>query len=193
MTNIISTNGHARPGYQPRPRPWVWLVPLLLLGLTGCGLSGLIRYRAADGSQIEVRQPGGAVAPAQLRVGAPIRPQNPNSEQSPRSPAAEALTLEASTGNQTVESQTAGEQTRSLTWAGIALLALGVAGLVARAWFPVLPISACLAAMGLGLALLVLPNLLHNTLFLCLGLGGLGLLILVGWYDNTHKLTGAKS
>ena len=109
------------------------------------------------------------------------------------SPAAETLILDASTGNQTVESQTAGAQTRSLTWAGIALLTLGVGGLVARAWFPVLPISACLAAMGLGLALLMLPNLLHNPLFLLLGLGGLGLLILVGWYDNTHKLTGAKS
>jgi len=168
---------------------------VLLLLLTGCNRGGLIHYTAPDGSQIEVRQPGEAVAPAQLRVGAPQLSPTSTGATGPASanPPMSAWFIEASTGNQTVESQTAGEQTRSLTWAGIALLTLGVAGLVARAWFPVLPISACLAAMGLGLALLVLPNLLHNTLFLCLGLGGLGLLILVGWYDNTHKLTGAKS
>jgi hypothetical protein len=168
---------------------------VLLLLLTGCNRGGLIHYTAPDGSQIEVRQPGEAVAPAQLRVGAPGSSTTPRTASRQANPGTVpgAWFLEASTGNQTVESQTAGQQTRSLTWAGIALLTLGVAGLVARAWFPVLPISACVAAMGLGLALLMLPSLLHNTLFLLLGLGGLAALILVGWYDNQQKLTGAKT
>ena len=47
--------------------------------------------------------------------------------------------------------------------------------------------------MGLGLALLMLPSLLHNTRFLLLGLGGLAAIILVGWYDNQQKLNGAKT
>lgn len=163
------------------------IVAAILLLIAACSRPGVTYTNDVTGERIEVRQPPKSIAPATFRRGS-LTPSatQPNSA----SPSPWSLPIEASTGAVQERNPALESQANSLTWAGILLCIAGAAGLVLRAWLPVVPLSACLVAMALGAAFLALPSLLSQPLILWGGLALVGLILGIGWLDNHHKLVG---
>jgi hypothetical protein len=76
-----------------------------------------------------------------------------------------------------------------LTWSGIALCVIGGACMIARIWFPILPMSASLVAIGLGVTMILLPDIFDQVPYLLWGaIGLLAVLFIWGPFDNWRKL-----
>jgi hypothetical protein len=153
------------------------------LALVAC--RGSITYENKQtGEYVKVVQPPKPVAPAMLSRGS----QPPASQPSNFVNQFWSFPLTASTGSQQTHDFAAEAQSRSLTWVGIALILAGIGSVVARAWFPIIPLQASLLSIVAGVAFLMLPNLLDNPLFMWGSLATLVALGAVGLMDNRHKL-----
>jgi len=126
----------------------ILLAAIVILLAAGCDSSGLIRVLEPDGAEIEVRQPGKAVAPATLSRGGTGQ-------------------MVISTGNrqQRTPAMIAADKTWIAWIVGPALILIGVGAFVAKKWFPLVPttggtypIAAGVAVMALAIGLPSLPT-----------------------------------
>jgi hypothetical protein len=144
-----------------------YLPIVLLVCLVGCAQPGGIRWNPFTG-EMTLRQPPNA------KDGAYIR-QSPDG------------TLEMGISGEREPS--ANRHLWFLPWLGAALMGLGLVTLVLRSWFQTVPLTASLAALGLGALFIFLPTIVQEAWWLVAG--GLGLLALmygIAWLDNRTKL-----
>lgn len=170
------------------------IVIAFVVWLVGCS-TGYTRTTLPNGTKVEVKQSPNSVAPAWIKLkwlGHLVKPTPQASPPSAQSQPSDMLDLETSTGNDQQHNLVAEAQGRTLTWIGVALLVLGGIGWIAKAWLPVIPVSACIVAASLGLALLALPHLFASPVFLWGSLGVIGLVAFIGWRDNHKNLTTAS-
>jgi hypothetical protein len=153
-------------------------VLVLVLVLAGCTQQGYIKVHRVDedGTRktiqtTEVKQPAGAIAPASLTMGMDHAATQPAS-------------LSASTGaGQPLDQALA--QLSHLPTIGIGLCVIGVLLIVAKAWFPLLPLELGIGLMLLGGAIIMLPMLLDRYMWvLVIALVGVGLYSWNVWRQN---------
>ncbi len=73
-------------------------------------------------------------------------------------------------------------QLQPLTWAGIIACVAGVGLMIARAWLPIIPVSASLLTLALGAGFIAMPMLLDRYLgWIAFG-GGVVLVIVAGFF-----------
>lgn len=148
-----------------------WLAGgIAVLTLAGCASHGAIDYRnAATGERWRVSNPPEAQAPATLvrgidgDISATVSPP--------------------------FQPDTAIEQLAAIPLIGVGLIVTGVGALVLRAWFPIVPITASLAAMATGAALFAVPKLVQEAWWLIgLVLLGLAVMYAISFFDNRSLL-----
>lgn len=148
---------------------------LIVMIVAGCAV-GVAEWRRYDdeGRLVErlyARQPGSAVESATVSAGA------------------EDGTRGASSGRRQVVDQVGLAQVRHQAWAGYALVLIGLGSLVARAWFPVAPLSVSVIAIGLGAFFIMAPPV--TPLMFYGGLGVLGAGAFLAFGDNWVKVKAA--
>lgn len=144
------------------------IVPIvLLLSLfAGCAQTGEIIY---DWHKGVVR----AINPPEAETGASLTVQDG--------------TVKATVGAERPPS--ASEHLWFLPWLGAGLMGLGLLTLVLRSWFKTVPLTASLAAIGLGALFIFLPTIVQEAWWLVAGgLILLALMYAVAWLDNRTKL-----
>lgn len=150
---------------------------VVVLFLVACAAAGRIITEERHGDitrRVTVLQPGGAVEPATLDQ------TDPNDK---------SLTLRASTGARQRVDQAGVRRAGIVTWSGVGLCVIGATLIVIRGWFPLIPMSASIATIGVGVALLWLPAVLEQYTWLLLIVAGfVGVLYLTGGIDNWIKL-----
>jgi len=143
-----------------------WVAILVLL-FAGCAQTGQIVYRTPSGT-VTVSNPPDAKAGAALAVTDQGVTATVGADQEPN---------------------TAIEGLWFLPWLGAGLMGLGLLTLVLRSWFKTVPLTASLAAMGLGALFVFLPTIVQEAWWLVAG--GLILLALmygIAWLDNRTKV-----
>ena len=136
---------------------------------------------------IEVQQPSGAITPATASLSNWAGITSPSGVGAATSqPSGQAT---ASTGHTQIRDYAAEKQSQTLTWAGIALVAIGTLSLFFRSYFPIIPIGASVAAIALGIVFLSLPGIIGEYGWL-IGIGAVGVVFLVSYFDNKNKLKG---
>ncbi len=150
---------------------------IVVLCLVACATAGRIITEERYGDltrRVTVLQPGGAVEAATLDQ------TDPNDK---------GVTLSASTGARQRVDQVGVRRIGIVTWSGVALCVIGATLIVVRGWFPLIPMSASIATIGVGVALLWLPAVLDQYTWLLLIVAGfVGVLYLTGGIDNWIKL-----
>lgn len=136
---------------------------------------------------VEVQQPSGAITPATASLSNWAGITSPSGPHAATSQPSGGTT--ASTGNAQVRDYAAEQQSRTLTWAGIALIAIGGISLFVRAYLPIIPIGASVAAIALGIVFLSLPGIIAQYGWL-VGIGAVGVVFLVSYIDNKSKSKG---
>ena len=144
-------------------------IVLLLCLFAGCAQTGGIFFNPFTG-EWTVRNPANAEGGANLTVSADGAVSASVSGERAENTVAKALWF--------------------LPWLGAALMILGLATLVLRAWLPTMPLTASLAAMGLGAAFTFLPTIIQEAWWLVAG-GLVALVVMYGvaWFDNRKKLS----
>lgn len=155
----------------------IWLLVAVLL-LVGCAQTGYIKVHRIDEQEgrktvqmTEVRQPTGAIAPASLAMNIDPAVTQPSG-------------LSASTGaSQPLDQALA--QLSSLPLIGVGLCVVGLLLIVAKAWFPLLPLELGIGLMLLGVAIIMLPMLLDRYMWvLIIAAIGVGLYSFNVWRQN---------
>lgn len=132
-------------------------------------LDGTVEETIKEAWSSTGHQPTGAITPATAFAG-----QNGSS---------------SSSGN--AQKQTAALAAgKEMPWVGLALMGLGLGGLVLRAWMPVVPMSASIVAMALGALAWMVPGILANFWMVLAATAVLLVLYLTGFFDNNRKLKG---
>lgn len=77
-------------------------------------------------------------------------------------------------------------QLKPLTWLGAGLIIIGVGSIVARRWFPIIPITASYAGILTGIAFLFIPTAFdrYSHWIMLGGVSTVAVLYLVGAFDN---------
>jgi len=163
---------------------------IVVFCLAACHMAGRIITEERHGDvmrRVTVIQPSGAVEPATLEH---LQPSDPGV----KGPHGADGSLRASTGARQQVDQVGLRRTGIVTWSGVGLCVLGATLIVARAWLPVIPMSASIAAIGVGVGLLWLPAVIEQYTWLLVASGGLiAILYLTGGIDNWLKLHGPKA
>jgi hypothetical protein len=155
----------------------------LCIAMVACQQVGRIAYRYnPDGKllSLDVVQPPLADSPASVIP--TTQPGNLGASTGATSPAAQSI--QGATAVATA-------QVHGRMIAGIVLLVLGVGALVARAWFPLIPVAASMAAMGAGVLVLMVPTLDQWAVVGIVAVAAL--VVLIGFLHNSTTAKAAAT
>ncbi|MBI1374489.1 MAG: hypothetical protein GC159_17365 [Phycisphaera sp.] len=151
----------------------ITLLIVALAALVACETPGLIEYaNQSTGESWTVTNPPKASSPASLT----------------RGPGGQMQAI-ASAPREPDTPDTAIQQLWIIPVIGAGLIVFGAGTLTLRTWFPSVPISASLAAMGVGAALIAAPKIVQEAWWLMFAaIAAVALMYGLSWWDNHKKL-----